>query len=77
LSEPSSAISEGTSSARMIDASISTANAAPTPSSLMNTISETANAPIATANRTAADVTRRPVRSRPIATASELPAPPS
>jgi len=43
----------------------------------MNTISDTANAPIATANNTAAEVTRRPVRSRPIATASELLAPPS
>jgi len=31
LSEPSNAISEGTSSARMIEASISTASAAPTP----------------------------------------------
>jgi hypothetical protein len=47
------------------------------PDSLMNTISDTANAPIATANNTAAEVTRRPVRSRPIATASELLAPPS
>ena len=68
---PSSSISEGTSRARMIDASISTASAAPRPSSLMNTSLEVANAPIATANRSAAAVTIRPVRSRPIATASE------
>jgi hypothetical protein len=62
--EPSSSISEGTSSARMIDASISTASAVPTPSSLMNTSLDVANAPIATANRTAAAVTMRPVRWR-------------
>ena len=42
LSAPSSSISDGTSSARMIDASISTASAAPIPSSLMNTICEVA-----------------------------------
>jgi len=55
----------------MIEASISTASAAPRPSSLMNTSLEVANAPIATANRTAAAVTIRPVRSSPTATASE------
>ena len=59
----------------MIDASISTASAVPTPSSLMNTSLDVANAPIATANRTAAAVTIRPVRSSPIATASESDAP--
>src|SRR5436190_12063972 len=59
---PSSAISEGTSSARTIVASISTARAVPTPSSLMNTICDVAKAPSATQNRIAAAVTMRPVR---------------
>lgn len=70
-------MSDGTSSARMIDASISTAKAAPMPSSLMSTIEDVANAPIATANSSAAAVTIRPVRSSPIATPSELDAPAS
>ena len=61
----------------MIEASISTANAAPSPSSLMNTSLEVANAPIATANNSAAAVTIRPVRSSPTATASEFGAPAS
>ena len=61
----------------MIVASISTASAAPSPSSLMNTICEVAKAPIATANSSAAAVTIRPVRSSPIATASESEAPAS
>ena len=51
---PSSAISDGTSSARTMNASISTASAVPTPSSLMNTTSEVANAPIAMQNSSAA-----------------------
>ncbi len=62
---PSSSISDGTSSARTIDASIRTASAVPMPSSLMNTSLEVANAPIATANSSAAAVTMRPVRSSP------------
>ena len=77
LSGPSSSISEGTSSARMIVASIRTARTAPSPSSLTNTISEVENAPSATANRSAAAVTTRPVRSRPMATASRSLAPAS
>jgi hypothetical protein len=51
---PSSAISDGTSSARTRKASISTARAVPTPTSLMNTISDVANAPIAMQNSSAA-----------------------
>ena len=69
---PSSSISDGTSSARTIDASISTAKAVPTPFSLMKMICEVANAPIAMLNSTAAAVTIRPVRSRPTATASRF-----
>src|SRR5262249_37021670 len=66
---PRSAISEGTSRPRMTNASISTARAMPRPSSLMNTSFDVTNAPIATEKRSAAAVTIRPVRSRPIATA--------
>ena len=72
---PSSSISEGTSRARMMLASISTASAVPTPFSLMKMICEVAKAPIATANSSAAAVTIRPVRSSPIATHSESEAP--
>ncbi len=61
----------------MIEASISTASAEPSPSSLMNTSFEVAKAPMATANSSAAAVTIRPVRSRPIATAAESEAPAS
>ena len=61
----------------MMLASISTASAVPSPFSLMKMISEVTKAPIATANRSAAAVTIRPVRSSPIATASESLAPPS
>jgi hypothetical protein len=43
----------------------------------MKTSFEVVNAPIATANSRAAAVTIRPVRSRPIATASLLPMPAS
>ena len=68
-------MSDGTSSARTSVASIATAAAVPTPSSLMKTIREVAKAPIATQNRSAAAVTIRPVRSSPIATASEFGAP--
>ena len=63
-------MSEGTSRPRITNASISTASAVPRPSSLMKISFEVTNAPIATANRSAAAVTIRPVRSRPIATAS-------
>ena len=55
-----------------IVASISTASAVPTPSSLMKTICEVAKAPIATQNSSAAAVTMRPVRSSPSATASRV-----
>src|SRR5438093_13530319 len=44
---------------------------------LMKTICEVAKAPIAIANKSAAAVTIRPVRSRPIATDSLSPAPAS
>jgi hypothetical protein len=57
---PSSRISAGTSSARTIVASISTASAVPTPSCLMKMICEVANAPIAITNSSAANVTMRP-----------------
>ena len=70
-------MSDGTSSARTIEASSRTASAVPIPSSLMNTIWEVANAPTATANSRAALVTMRPVRSSPSATASEFGAPAS
>ena len=61
----------------MIVASISTASAVPTPFSLMKMICEVAKAPIAIAKSSAAAVTMRPVRSSPIATASESDAPAS
>jgi hypothetical protein len=59
----------------MIVASISTARAVPIPFSLMKMICEVAKAPIAMAKSSAAAVTMRPVRSRPMATASESEAP--
>ena len=61
----------------MIVASIRTAIAVPSPTCLMKMISEVTNAPIAMQNRSAAAVTIRPVRSRPIATDSESDAPES
>ena len=61
----------------MMVASISTASAVPTPSSLISPICEVAKAPMATANSSAAAVTMRPVRCRPIATDSRSPAPAS
>ena len=54
----------------MMVASMRTANTAPTPSSLMKTICEVANAPMATQNSSAAAVTIGPVCWRPSATAS-------
>src|SRR6266566_3301464 len=66
---PRSSIREGTSRPRITNASISTASAMPSPSSLMKTRFEVTKAPIATENRSAAAVTIRPVRSNPIATA--------
>ena len=77
LRSPSSFISAGTSSARTIVASIRTATAAPTPSCLMKTICDVANAPSATTSSSAAAVTMRPVRWRPSATASSFVAPAS
>ena len=67
---PSSAISEGTSSERTMNASIRTPNATAMPICWMNGIALVENAPIATASRIAAAVTTRPVRAMPIATAS-------
>ncbi len=61
----------------MIVASISTASAVPIPFCLMKMISEVAKAPIAIENSSAAAVTMRPVRSRPIATPRESSAPAS
>ena len=58
-----------------MNASIRTAAAVPIPTSLRNTTFDVANAPIATARRIAAEVTRRPVRWSPIATASRSPPP--
>ena len=51
-------------------ASMITATAMPTPTSLMKITEEVAKAPIATQNKIAACVTIRPVRSRPMATES-------
>jgi enoyl-CoA hydratase/carnithine racemase len=72
---PSSAISAGTSSARITNASIKTAAAVPSPSSLMKTTCEVANAPRATATMIAPAVTTRPVCCKPAATASRLASP--
>ena len=60
----------GSSSARTRVASTSTASAVPTATSLMKIICEKTNAPIATANSSAAAVMIRPLRSRPMAIAS-------
>ena len=59
---PSSAISDGTSSVRTTNASISTPVAVATPICWMNEIELVLKAPIATASRIAAAVTTRPVR---------------
>ena len=61
----------------MMVASIRTARAVPTPSSLISVIWEVAKAPIATAKSRAAAVTIRPVRWRPTATDSLVSSPPS
>ena len=58
----------GTSVARITNASISTASARPTPNSLMNDTPDVEKAMNTTLMRTAAAVTMRPVRSRPMAT---------
>ena len=65
-------MSEGTSSARTIVASMRTASAIPTPISLTMMICEVAKAPTAMQKRRAAAVMMRPVRSSPMATASWL-----
>ena len=65
-------MSEGTSRARTIVASMITASAMPIPTSLMNAISEVEKAPTAIEKSSAAAVTIRPVRSSPAATASVL-----
>src|SRR5262249_50424285 len=72
---PRIAISDGTSSARTMLASIATAAAVPTPSSWTNTRRDVANEPIATQKSRAAAVTMRPVRSSPAATAAVLDSP--
>ena len=74
---PSRRISEGTSSALMIVASISTAIAVPRPTCLMKMISEVTKAPIAIENKSAAAVMIRPLRSTPVAIASRSSSPPS
>src|SRR6516165_10466386 len=66
---PSRAIRDGTSSARTMNASMRTATAVPTPTSLRKTSLEVANAPRATASRTDAKVISRPVRCIPVAIA--------
>ena len=74
---PSRAISDGTSSARTMKASIRTPAAVATPICWMKEIEEVMKAPIATASRIAAAVTTAPVRSTPTATASLSLSPPS
>ena len=64
-------MSAGTSNARMMVASMSTAAAVPSPSSLVMTIFDVRKAPKATAKSSAAAVTIRPVCWSPTATASE------
>ena len=62
---PSSAISDGTSSERTMNASSSTPVATATPISWMKEIELVLNAPMATASRIAAAVTTRPVAAEP------------
>ena len=69
---PSSRIVDGTSSARTTVASKATAIATPSPSALIRTMSAKANDPATTTTISAAEVTIRPLRSRPRATASVL-----
>ena len=69
---PSNRIVAGTSSTRMILASISTAIASPTPTSLIKMICDVENAPSTTANNKAALVIIPPVRCRPEETARWL-----
>ena len=64
---PSSAISDGTSSVRTMNASSSTPVAVAIPICWMNEIELVENAPMATASRIAAAVTTRPVRATPTA----------
>jgi hypothetical protein len=63
---------DGTRSARTTVASRATAIATPSPSALISTMSANANEPATTTTIRAADVTIRPLRSRPRATASVL-----
>ena len=69
---PASRMKAGTRVPRMSVASISTASASPTPSSLMNVICDVAKAMNTTDSRPAAAVTMRPVRSSPTATEAVL-----
>ena len=70
-------MSDGTSSARTTVASSATASAVPMPSSLMMTMRDVANAPMAMQKSNAAAVTTRPVRCSPSATDSLSPIPES
>src|SRR4051794_20219436 len=74
---PSRRINAGTYNARTMVASISTAIATPKPSCLTKMISAVTKQPIAITINKAANVTIRPVRWSPRATASSLEAPPS
>ena len=69
---PRSRIVAGTSSARTTVASSATASAIPSPSALISTMSANANEAATTTTISAAEVTIRPLRSRPRATASWL-----
>ena len=62
----------GTRSARTTVASRATATAIPRPSALISTMSAKANEPATTTTIRAADVTIRPLRSSPKATAAML-----
>jgi len=72
LKSPSSRIVAGTTSARTSVASIATASAIPSPMALMMTTSARANAPNTAIMIAAAPVMRRPLFSRPSATARVL-----
>ena len=69
---PRSRMVAGTRSARTTVASSATAIAIPTPSALISTMSAKANDPATRTTIRAAEVTMRPLRSRPRATASVL-----
>jgi hypothetical protein len=72
---PSIAIRDGTSSARTTLESMRTASAAARPISLRTTVWQSTSAPTATQKRMAAEVTTRPTRCSPSATASRVESP--